>query len=186
MSDKSKGQVDIVVGMFLVLIVFIMVLFGFKTTQMMVVSAYVEDALAASNLASALIDLETYGKSHEIIIKEPESAFVLFREALCHNLRLDDSLQSTNGESVITDLWIPEYRVYNVSEDKVMVYIIDGNGIIQDQYNGKKGEIVTPDGVCVNSTTVYSKVFFEISGIGDQNIRAKKEKSIDIVRCEDE
>lgn len=176
---------DIVVGMYFVLIVFVMILFGFKVTQMMVVSSRVEDALAASNLASALIDLEEYGKSHRVIIREPENAFVVFREALCQNLQLDEELNAS-GSDLIDAFKISEYRVYNVYDDAVEVYIINEKGVLQEQYSGRIGEIVTPDGVTVNSTTIYSKVSFETDGIAGFNIQAGKEKSIDIVRCEDE
>ena len=68
-EKKSVGQVDVVVGMFLVCMTVVVVLFGFRTQQYMLISDYVEDALAASNLASAVIDLEEYGKNHKIWIK---------------------------------------------------------------------------------------------------------------------
>lgn len=152
---------------------------------MMVLSSRVEDALAASNLASALIDLEEYGKSHRVIIREPENAFGVFREALCQNLQLDEELNASDND-LIDVFGISEYRVYNVYDDVVEVYIINGKGVLQEQYSGRIGEIVTPDGVNVNSTTIYSKVSFETGGIAGFNIRAGKEKSIDIVRCEDE
>ena len=61
LKTKTEGKVDIVVGMMLFLILLIAILFSFKVSQYMVTAAGVEDALAASNLASAVIDLEEYG-----------------------------------------------------------------------------------------------------------------------------
>lgn len=184
--SKNKGQVDIVTGMFLVLIVLVVILFGFKTAQFMVTSAYVEDALVASNLASAVIDLQEYGKSHQIIINDPIKAYERFKVALCHNLQLDEFLYPTENSLLESELQISEYRIYNVRGEEVEVYVINGNGTVQEQYIGKSGEITTPDGVCVTSATIYSKVNFEVQGIGGQSIQAKKEKSVDIVRCENE
>lgn len=177
---------DIVTGMFWIFVVAIVILFGFKTTQFMVISAYVEDALAASNLASAVIDVKEYGKSHQIIIEDPTEAYGLFRTALCQNLQLDGYLYPIEDSLLTSQLQIAEYRIYNVSEENVEVYIIGSEGVIKDCYSGKKGEVFTPDGICVTSTTVYSRVLFEVKGIGEQNIQAKKEKSVDIVRYENE
>lgn len=75
LAYKTSGQVDIVVGMFLMVLLLVVVLFGFRTTEYVITSVYVEDALAASNLASAVIDLEEYGRTHTIWVKDPQSAF---------------------------------------------------------------------------------------------------------------
>ena len=130
---------DIVTGMFWVLVVVIVILFGFKTTQFMVISAYVEDALAASNLASAVIDVKEYGKSHRIMIEDSLEAYGLFREALCQNLQLDDFLYPTEDSLLTSKLQISEYRIYNVCEEDVEVYIIGEDGTICDRFGGKKG-----------------------------------------------
>ena len=177
---------DIVTGMFWILLVVIVIFFGLKTTQFMVISAYVEDALAASNLASAVIDVKEYGKSHQIIIEDPMEAYGLFRASLCRNLQLDDYLYPYEDSLLTSKLQLAEYRIYNVNEEGVEVYIIGSAGVITDCFSGKKGEVFTPDGICVTATTVYSRVLFEVKGIGEQNIQAKKEKSVDIVRYENE
>lgn len=183
---KERGQIDVIMGMFYLLIVFIIVLFAFRMTQYMIISAVVEDALAASNLASAVIDVEEYGKSHTISIQDPENAFLLYREALCHNLKLDEYLNTTNAEILASKVNIEEYIVYNVSGDLVEIYVIDESGQIQECGTGKTSEVFTPDHVPVESTTIYSRVTFGVKGLWNQIIPAMKEKSIDIVRCEGE
>ncbi len=42
-----------------------------------------EDALALSNLASAVIDIEEYGITQKVLITDPEQAY----ERYCHALR---------------------------------------------------------------------------------------------------
>ena len=183
---KSDGQVDIVVGMFLFIVLVVTILFGFRTTQYMVTAACVEDALAASNLASAVIDLEEYGKTHMIRIPEVEPAFWSYREALCRNLGLDENLNTTNKELISSQVEIKEYIVYNVQGEAVETYCLDGTGKLQSQWSGKKGEVFTPDNVCVETTTIYSRIGFWVEGLMGQEIYAEKENSIDITRCDSE
>lgn len=175
-----------VVGMFYLLMLVVIILFGFRMTQYMITSASVEDALAASNLASAVIDLEEYGKSHTIYIQDPEGAFLLYKEALCHNLKLDEYLNTSNQEILDSKVSVEEYTVYNVVGELVEIYVMDESGQIQEYSTAKVGEVYTPDGICVESTTIYSRIAFRVKGLFEQVIHAKKEKSIDIVRCEGE
>ena len=184
--SKEEGQVDIVVGMFCIILVFVVVLFGFRTMEYVITSAYVEDALAAANLASGIVDLEEYGKTHVIHIKDPESAFLLYREALCHNLKLDEYLNTSNRELIADKVCILDYMIFNVIEENVFIYRLDENGVLQELAQGKLGEVQTPEGIPVENTTIYSKISFGVRGFCGQNIQGIKEKSIDIVRCEDE
>ena len=159
----------------------VVVLFGFRTTEYVITSACVEDALAASNLASAVIDLEEYGRTHTIWVKDPQSAFLLFKEALCYNLQLDEYLNTTNREVIAGKVSVLDYIIYNVT-----IYSLDEKGLLRGMRTCKTGETMTPDGVMVESTTIYSKVSFSVKGLGEQTYEATKEKSIDIVRCESE
>lgn len=184
--SKEKGQIDIVAGMFCTILVLVVILFGFRTVEYVITSAYVEDALAASNLASGIVDLEEYGKTHIVQIKDLESAFLVYREALCHNLKLDEYLNTTNREMIAGKVEILDYMIFNVIGETVFVYKLDENGRVIEACQEKPGEVQTPEGIFVENTTVYSRISFEVRGFGEQNIRAIKEKSIDIVRCEDE
>lgn len=175
---------DVVAGMFYLLLVFAVVLFGFRMAQYMIISAQVEDALAASNLASAVIDLKEYGKSHTIYIQDPQEAFLLYREALCANLQLDEYLYTTDTEILASGVSIEEYIVYNVCGDVVEIYVMNENGQLTEFETGQAGQVYTPDGILVENTTIYSRIAFCVKGLGESLISAKKEKSIDIVRCE--
>ena len=70
MIKKTAANVDLVSGMMLFCILILTIFFGFRITQYMVTSAIAEDALAASNLASAVIDVEEYGRTHRIWIAD--------------------------------------------------------------------------------------------------------------------
>lgn len=183
---KETASVDIVAGAMLFLILVLIIFFGFRMTQYMITAAGVEDALAASNLASAVIDLEEYGKSHEIYIEDVEKAFRMFREALICNLKLDDYLNTTNQNFLTGQVMIKEYRIYNVKNGQVEAWLLNGSGEVISCTWGKVGEITTPDHVYVESTTIYSKITYQVEGLAGQEFAGEKEKSIDIVRYDSE
>lgn len=183
---KDPGNVDIIAGAMLFLILVLTIFFGFRMTQYMITAAGVEDALAASNLASAVIDLEEYGKSHEICIEDISKAFQIFRESLICNLKLDENLDTTNNHFLKGRVLIQEYRIYNVRNGQVDVWVLNGLGETTACTSGKVGEISTPDNICVESTTIYSKITYQVEGLAGRELAGAKEKSIDIVRCDSE
>lgn len=186
LKTKTNGQIDVVVSMMLFMLLLVAVLFGFRITQYMVTAAGVEDALAASNLASAVIDLEEYGRSHLVYIPDAEEAFLIYREALCYNLELDEYLNTTNRAFLSSQVEIKQYIIYNVRSDIVEIMVLDGEGRLQSHTTGKAGEVFTPDNVRVETTTIYSKIGFWVEGLQGQEFYAEKEKSIDIMRCDSE
>lgn len=172
--------------MFFFLMVLIAALFQFKIYAYMVAGAYVEDALAASNLASALIDVEEYGKSHNVRIGDTQNAFRMYRDALRYNLALDEDGYSAREELLTGRVRLQEYIVYNVLDQEVCIAVYDGEGNCLRQENTRAGNVRTPDGVPVEHTTVYSRVEFRVMGLLGRSVYAEKEKSIDIVRCDSE
>lgn len=180
------ANVNIVAGTMLFLILVLTIFFGFRITQYMVIAAGVEDALAASNLASAVIDLEEYGKNHRIYIRDEKKAFQMFREALECNLKLDSDLNTTNNNFLLGKVSIKDYRIYNVREHLVDIFIFNSLGEIISCTTGNMGEVYTPDNVCVETTTIYSKIGFLVEGLAGREFVGEKEKSIDIVRCDSE
>lgn len=180
--DKNGGSVDIVSGMMLFCILVVTIFFAFRMTQYMITAAGVEDALAASNLASAVIDVEEYGKTHQIRIADGERAFQIYRDALQSNMKLDQELYSTNNDFVLGQVQIKEYIVYNVCGEEVAIQAYDGNGVLVLEVLGRKGEIFTPDRICVENTTIYSRIGFQVPGLAGHTITGEKEKSIDIAR----
>lgn len=177
---------DVVVSMFFFLIVLIVVLFQFRIHAVMAAGAYVEDALAASNLASALIDIREYGRSHTVRIEDAQAAFRIYRDALYGNLALDEEGYSAREELLTGRVWIDEYIVYNVQEDEVHIAVCDGEGNCLREESGSVGSVRTPDGTAVEHTAVYSRVRFRVLGLLGHDIDAEKEKTVDIVRYEDD
>lgn len=174
-----------VASMFFFLMVLIVAVFQFKLYTIMTAGAYVEDALAASNLASALIDIKEYGRSHVVRIEDTQRAFQVYRDALYCNLALDEEGYSAKEELLEGKVWIREYIVYNVLEGEVQITAYDGEGNCLRQESSQPGSVRTPDGTLVEHTAVYSRVGFRVMGLMGRGIDAEKEKSVDIVRYED-
>lgn len=177
---KSTGQVDICVGMFLCMLVLVVVLFQVKLQQYRAAGTFVEDSLAASNLASAVIDVEEYGRTHNIRVESPESAFYRYKEALIYNLKLDANLQSTNSDTLWGKVDILSYQVFNVIGDVVYIYRFEESGRLADCVIQDLAGAYLPDGNKVETTSVYSKIGFTVTGLGGETIYATKEKSVDI------
>lgn len=179
------GQVDVVVSMFFFLTVLIVAMFQFKIYTVMTAGAYVEDALAASNLASALIDVREYGSSHILRIGDTGEAFRVYRDALRLNLALDEEGYSARAELLTGKVCIREYIVYNVLDGEIQIDVYDGEGNCLRQETARPGSVRTPDGIPVEHTTIYSRVSFQVMGLMGQVIDGEKEKSVDIVRYEE-
>ena len=180
----SGGQVDVVVAMFFFLMVLMVAVYQFKSFTYMVSGAYVEDALAAADLASALIDVEEYGRTHNILIADTQRAFGIYRDALYYNLALDEAGYSSRTELLAGRVQLKEYIVYNVLGQEIQITGYDGQGNCLRRDNAALGTIRTPDGVLVEHTTIYSRVGFQVMGLQGSIIEAEKEKSVDIARYE--
>lgn len=178
---KSEGKVEIATGIFYIAIIIFLFYTLYQTKVYHVVSAYMEDALATSNLASALIDIEEYGTTGEIVISSPEEAFSIYKQALNINLQLDENWDSKNITFISGPVEIVEYIVYNVKEEGVDIYHFSQNGKMQEVNVSSTSGLKTPDGTEIESTTIYSRIKFLVNGILGIQVNAEKEKSVDII-----
>jgi tetratricopeptide (TPR) repeat protein len=178
---KSSGQIGWSVGLFslLFLAVFLCVLQQLERYR--TASLYLEDALAASNLASAVVDLKEYGKSHKILIGNPDEAYERYRFAVMGNLNLNQEWEGVEGGVVVGIVKIVDYTVYNVTENEVAVSHYDEDGL-KTEWKTPLGGAVAPNGVAVTSTSVYSEITFGVKGMFGIQVRARKGNLADIAR----
>lgn len=178
---KQAAKIEIFTGIYLVVLLMILLNVQLQIRMFMATSTYMEDALAASNLASAVIDIREYGKTHIVKIKSPDDAFALYQDALKQNLALDDNWESGQKDLISGQVEILKYEIYNVEKNNITIYSYGMEGeAVQTIANGL-GKVYTPDGVLVESTSVYSKIGFPVKGILGVVIDAKKDKTVDIV-----
>lgn len=182
---KNSGKVDFFVGLFMVFVVSVVMLVCQQISYFMIAGAYVEDAIAASNLASAIIDVESYGKDRTLRIFDPQGAYEIYKEALSVNLQLDEDGRSFQRLLLDGPVQVEDYRIYNVIDDQVEIYVLGPNEKMQSGGTCKKEDAVTPDGTKIETTTVYSKLKFSVPGFDVTSISAKKEKSVDVKKNEE-
>lgn len=177
---KARGQVEWAVGMFFLLTLAILLCVQLQITAYRATSLYLEDALAASNLASAVIDLEEYGISHTIQIKEPMKAYGLFCYAVKENLNLNEAWENPNNTIISGTVQIADYIVYSVEDKEVTVSRIYPNGQMW-QEKDVLGNVRAPNGMLVESTSIYSELSFPVRGLFGTEVEAHKGKLVDVV-----
>lgn len=179
--NKRTGKIEIFTGMYMLILLLILLSVQLQMRIFMTTSTYMEDALAASNLASAVIDVREYGTTRIVKIKSPDDAYTLYREALKQNLSLDDNWESRQKDLIYGQVEILKYEIYNVEKNNITIYSYGIEGEYVQAIPNGLGSVYTPDGVLVESTSVYSKIGFAVKGIFGLEMEARKDKTVDIV-----
>lgn len=179
----ESGKVEWAAGLFFLLILGIMLCAALQMDMYRSSSDYLEDALALSNLASAVIDVEEYGISHQLVISDPWQAYGRYREAVKENLNLDENWQCPARKLISGPVRIVNYTVYSVTDDDVTVTGFDENGFAF-QWKASPGSVSAPNGVPVVSTSVYSEIAYQVDGFLGTPVEAHKGKLVDVVTNE--
>ncbi len=176
---KEPGQMEGVMGLFFILFLGVLLACQLQIMQFRASSLYMEDALATSNLASAIIDLEEYGISNTVQIKEPEQSYEIYIEALKNNLELDENMVSSKNGLIDGKVIVENYTVYNVTGQQVFSFQVTDSGVVSR--SGLLGEMRAPNGVMVEATGVYSEISYPVRNFMGETILARKGKLVDVV-----
>lgn len=177
---KSQGSIEVVTGMFFLLFMAVILCAEFQREVYRSASLYMEDTLAASNLASAVIDIEEYGISHKVQISDAARAYERYQSAVKENLQLNDNWESANSTLISGPVSIEKYIVYNVDNNGITIFSLNANGTITTSA-GVLGRVTAPNGIGITNTSVYSEIAFPIKGLFGIQVRAHKGKLVDIV-----
>lgn len=178
--QKTKGSIQWSVGLFFLLFLLMLLAADLQVSRFMAASLYLEDALAASNLASAVIDVEEYGISRRVRITDVVGAFRIYQQAMRENLQLNENWENS-GEGVIAGpVRVENYTVYNVDREKVTIHSIDKSGKVHVT-QGTPGSVLAPNGTAVEYTGIYSEISFPVKGLWGITVTAHKGKLVDIV-----
>jgi len=178
---KDKGAIEYSVSIILIMISVLVLLLCFRVRSARVEKAYLQDAQATANLAAAVIDTDLYGEKELLMIADPEEAFDQFKRSLKVNLNLDDSFMPVNTVFMESPVEILEFHIYNVGESSITHIRYDEYGAKSVEMLGLSG-VTTPDGTEVESTTVYSKIEFDVKGFLGQRHRMTLENSVDVIK----
>ena len=81
-TKKRQGELATFTMVYVLLFLVATVAFALQIREYISLKTHTEDTLAASNLASAVIDIQEYGINHNLVIKDPEQAYSIYQEAL--------------------------------------------------------------------------------------------------------
>lgn len=180
----EQGQASWVLGLFVTLFLAILLCMQLQLAAYTASARYLEDALALSNLASAVIDVQKYGRTHKVMITDAEQAYDRYCAALKENLGLDDNYEAANQKLISGQVEIENYTIYNVTGQKVSVWERNAGGQILE-WQGSLGEVRTPTGQMVEKTGVYSAITYPVEGFLGITVTAGKSKLVDIVSDHD-
>lgn len=181
--QEKSGQIEWVTGLFFLLFLGILLCFCLQLSVYKASSLYLEDALAASNLASAVIDIEEYGRTHVIWIADPVEAYERFSIAVRENLQLNEAWESSNKSLIAGQVSVERYIIYNVKQDSVFVQEVNANGGVY-QWQGSLGSVKAPNGICIETTSIYSELSFPVDGMFGVTVQAHKGQLADITNGE--
>lgn len=179
-QNTESGQIGWAAGLWFILFAGLLLCALLQLEMFKSSSQYMEDALAASNLAAAVIDVEEYGISHTILIDDPQEARKRYMTAIKGNLNLDDRWECANKELISGPVNIDNFTVYNVSGNDVEIYSFDESGVMS-LGRGKLGQVTAPNGVAVEATGIYSEISYFIKGVLGVEVEAHKGKLADVV-----
>ena len=179
LRSTESGQVGWTIGLWYLLFFSILLMTGLQIELYRASSGYLEDALASSNLAAAVIDVEEYGKTHNVLIGNAYQARERFEKALKINLGLNDDGECENKAMISGPVRVENFIVYNVDEEKIVSCRFDGAGNLQVGTYAP-GSVTAPNGVKVEANGIYSEISYEIKGFLGLTVQAHKGKLVDV------
>ena len=180
LQSTSSGQVGWAIGLWYLLFFSVLLMVCLQIEGYRASSVYMEDALALSNLAAAVVDIEEYGKTGQVVIGNVYEAKERYERALKANLGLNASWECANKAMISGPVRVDRFIVYNVTEEETVSYVFDESGNLH--ISAGTGRVTAPNGVLVEATGVYSEISYEIEGLFHTVVSAHKGKLVDV--CE--
>lgn len=183
-NASDEGQITLCVSLFFLLFFSILLVSQLQLEMMRASGTYVEDALAASGLACALIDLREYGSTHVIRIADERTAYESYCRSLRVNLGLDDHWECANQRLIAGPVTIENYTIYNVSGEEVEICRLD-NGK-EERSRGERGKTYAPNGQLIERTGIYGEISYPFKGLFGMTVTARKGKLVEIAGKDEE
>lgn len=174
--------------MVMMLVVFMstFIIFTYKRNMLEYECGQIDGNLTYSLLASAVVNLEEYAESGNLIIAdadEPDSgdraflnAYLRFADYLMCNMALDENMRAEGVSEICDDVKIAFYKIYNYITDGenfriVECGIVDGQAYTLRHAENKPVRVSANGGfVDIEETSVCAKITFNISGIGEYSL----------------
>ncbi len=174
----NSGSSEWVLGLFAVTFLMAGMLFVIQLCAFRANSDAIEDALAASGLAAALVDIERYGIDHTLLISDPDNSYQKYVETLNVNLAAEGS-PFRRKRAIEGPVKIEQFIIYNVDGDRVSeIYMDDGGS--WEVNEGTLGSMEAPNGQIIKNTGIYGEVAFDLRGVMGMIFKTRKGKLVDV------
>lgn len=180
LNKKRRGEIATFTLVYLILFLLVIEAFALQIRQYLALKSDTEDALAASNLATAVVDIQEYGISHNLIVADPDSAYRIFQDTIRVNLNLTDTWMDSTGR-ISGPVTVEQYVVYNVRGEDVEVHSYGPGVTYASVVTGGKGSLTAPNGKIIESTSIYSRISYHVAGYFGTDVPAVKDNLVDIV-----
>ena len=180
LNKKRRGEISTFTLVYLILFLLVIEAFALQIRQYLALKSDTEDALAASNLATAVVDIQEYGISHNLIVADPDSAYRIFQDTIRVNLNLTDTWMDSTGR-ISGPVTVEQYVVYNVRGQDVEVHSYGPGVTYASVVTGGKGSLTAPNGKIIESTSIYSRISYHVAGYFGTDVPAVKDNLVDIV-----
>ena len=180
LNKKRRGEIATFTLVYLILFLLVIAAFALQIRQYLALKSDTEDALAASNLATAVVDIQEYGISHNLIVADPDSAYRIFQDTIRVNLNLTDTWMDSTGR-ISGPVTVEQYVVYNVRGRDVEVHSYGPGVTYASVVTGGKGSLTAPNGKIIESTSIYSRISYHVAGYFGTDVPAVKDNLVDIV-----
>lgn len=180
LNKKRRGEIATFTLVYLILFLLVIAAFALQIRQYLALKSDTEDALAASNLATAVVDIQEYGISHNLIVADPDNAYRIFQDTIRVNLNLTDTWMDSTGR-ISGPVTVEQYVIYNVRGQDVEVYSYGPGVTYASVVNGGIGSLTAPNGRTIESTSIYSRISYHVAGYFGTDVPAVKDNLVDIV-----
>ena len=177
---RMAAGIEPVCGMFFCLFLFVLIMVQMELFRYHTSALYLEDALAASGLAAAVVDLEEYGISDEIRIRDREECYRRYEQALRSNLGLNEQWQSEREQWITGNVQIEQFIIYTVGAGGSYSESRDAQGQWSLQQSLGE-EIYAPNGRLIQQTGIYGQVSYDVKGLWGITLRARKGVLVDVM-----
>ncbi|MCR5476402.1 MAG: hypothetical protein K6E92_02110 [Lachnospiraceae bacterium] len=160
-GNRSGGSLSWVPGLFAVCFVTILVESVMTFYRCRAASDALEDALSGCAMAAALIDVQIYGSTHDLVIGDAMAARDRYLDALREDLGLDAQMQPGPGSLIDGPVTLELFCVYDLRGSEVTQTALYPDGRY-GQTTGVAGVLTAPNGQPVPSAGIYGEISFPV------------------------
>lgn len=159
---KKKGGIEYLSALMLISLSGIILLYGIAAKELKVCQGTIRDGLDGACLAAALIDRDEYAAGNGIVIDNYYRIREIFCETLKKNIGLNDEYHPLQ-DAIYDDVTVSAFNVYSIAGGMLYTYEGSGEGEYQLKKSRYNGDEQTPDGILIQSGTIYAEIGMRIT-----------------------